>query len=354
MRKLLWVIAALMGAIGSVCGQAPARTSENHEGLKKALERFPQADANRDGILTREEAEAFIKKRAEAKEGRQGAGRPEPARADVRYGPHERNVFDLWLPEGASSEKPVPVFVHFHGGGFVAGDKASFDPGAYLKQGYAVVSGNYRFVDGKDVLTPVPMRDAARAIQFIRHKAKEFGIRPDRIAVSGGSAGGVITMWIGYKPDMADPGNEDPVLRESTRVTCLVPIVGPTNLDPRWIVEHIGGGPEVHASLPLFYGIKDMGELDAPEKRALVEDASVINHASADDPPTCLVYRKAPGELPLPKDASQGLVIHHAHFGEVLKQKLDALGVPCEFYDEPGPATDAAIAAFLAKHLKAE
>ena len=167
--------------------------------------------------------------------------RPKPSRAEVKYGPHERNVFDLWLPQGASPHKPPPVFVYFHGGGFVAGDKSRFDPTSYLKQGFAVVSSNYRFVNGEDILTPIPMRDCARAIQFLRHKAEQFGIDPGKMAVSGGSAGAVITMWIAYKDDMADPRSDDPVSRQSTRVTCIVPIAGPTNLDPAWIRKNLGG-----------------------------------------------------------------------------------------------------------------
>jgi acetyl esterase/lipase len=114
-------------------------------------------------------------------------------------------VFDLWVPEDASPETPPAVFVYFHGGGFVAGDKSKFDPTPYLNQGYAAMSGNYRFVNGDDILTPVPMQDCTRALQYLRHRSGEFGIDPKRIAVSGGSAGAVITMWIAYKDDMANP-----------------------------------------------------------------------------------------------------------------------------------------------------
>ena len=43
-----------------------------------------------------------------------------PDFADVAYGPHERNVLDLWQTESAS---PTPVLVYFHGGGFSHGNK---------------------------------------------------------------------------------------------------------------------------------------------------------------------------------------------------------------------------------------
>jgi len=359
------VLAALCLAVVLHCttafGQtkpAPSeRSSENDERLKRTLDRFPQADTDKDGVLTADEARAFLPKLQELRRKMQerqrmaAKDRPKPSRADVKYGPHERNVFDLWLPEEASPEKPPPVFVYFHGGGFVAGDKSRFGPAPYLKLGYAVVSSNYRFVNGEDVLTPIPMQDCARAIQFLRHNAKEFGIDPGKIAVSGGSAGAVITMWIAYKDDMADPDSDDPVCRQSTRVTCIVPISGPTNLDPEWIGKNLGGPPEVHSSMPKFYGVQD-GDYSGPEVKKMIEESSAISHATADDPPTFLIYGGTLDNLPLPKDASQGLLIHHPYFGKVLKDKLDELRVECEFRYGGARPSAAEIAEFLAEHLE--
>jgi acetyl esterase/lipase len=333
----------------------PLRTSETDERLKDALKRFPQADTDKDGILTATEAQAFAKQRRAAVQRMQEQrrerekNRPVPDFADVRYGPHERNVFDVWLPDGVAHDEPVPVFVYFHGGGFVAGDKSKFDPRPYLEMGYAAVSGNYRFVNGEDVLTPIPMEDCARALQYLRYKADDFGIDPTRVAVSGGSAGAVITMWIAYKDDMADPASDDPIERQSTGVSCIVPKAGPTNLDPAWIRANIGGSQAVHSSLPVFYGVRN-GDYGTPEVKQLIRDASVINHVSADDPPSLIIYRGELDNVPLPEDASQGLVIHHPYFGKVLKDKLDKLGVECEFVygRNSGSQTESE---FLKKHL---
>lgn len=336
-------------------GEVADRTSSNDQRLSRILARFPQADTDKDGVLTvdevrsfRRKLEAFRKKRKERR-SEEAKNCPRPSRADVRYGPHERNVFDLCLPPEASLDHPVPVFVYFHGGGFVAGDKSRFDPKPYLRQGYAVVSANYRFVNGKDVLAPTPMRDGARVIQFLRHRAKEFGIRPDRIAVSGASAGAVITMWVAFKDDMADPDSDDPVERQSTRVTCIMPIAGPTNLDPQWIRAKLGGPHKVHGSMPMFFGVQD-GDYSRPETKKLIKEASPITHASADDPPTFLIYAGELGNLPLPDDASQGVLIHHPYFGKVLKEELDELGVECHFRHDSRRLSKETTE-FLAKHL---
>lgn len=276
------------------------------------------------------------------------AERPAPDHADVAYGPHERNRVDLWLPASGSNQQGWPLVVYFHGGGFVGGDKGKFDPRSYLGIGYAVASANYRFVNGRDVLTPVPMQDGARVVQYLRHHASTFGLDPRRIALSGGSAGAVIAMWIAYSDDLADPESEDPVCRESTRVSCLIPRSGPTNLDPDWVREHLGGPEEEHTSMRRFYG---EGDYRGPAIRKLVDLSSPLHLATADDPPTFLVYAGELDNLPLPEDAEQGLRIHHPYFGKVLKDRLDELGVENEFYHGRRRPSAHDIKAFLDRHL---
>ncbi|MGD9857070.1 MAG: alpha/beta hydrolase fold domain-containing protein [Planctomycetaceae bacterium] len=307
-----------------------------------------------------------------AQRRRAGEDRVTPTQADVKYGPHERNVFDLWLPEAAGKARAaaaskadgaedkaaatrLPVYVWFHGGGFVGGDKSGFDPAPYLKAGMAVVSGNYRFVDGKETLSPVPLLDAARVVQTLRARADEWNLDTERIAVSGSSAGAVIALWIGYHDDLADPGSDDPVARQSTRVKCIAPLNGPTNLDPRWITKHMGGPPEIHRSFPLLFGAS-IPESDRPEVLARIKEMSAVEHVSADDPPTLLIYAGKLEGIPLPESASQGVLIHHAYFGKVLKESLDAAGVPNEFHPGTDPRQDnsAAIIAWLGDHLLPE
>jgi acetyl esterase/lipase len=325
---------------------ADAQTSENNRQLENWLKRFPQADTNGDGVLTRDEAEAYRNKRQQqrstAKADRQADRRSKPTAADVRYGKHARNVFDLWLPDSGEPNRPaaqpLPVFVYFHGGGFVAGDKSRFDPTPFLDAGFATVSANYRFVDGRETLSPAPLLDSARVIQYLRLHAAKWNLDPKRIAVSGGSAGGVISMWIGYHDDLADPSSEDPVARQSSRVTCIAPINGPSNLDPKWINKNMGGPPSVHSSFPKLFGA-EVTDFERPAVQRRVKQASPWEHVSANDPPTLLVYLRPfdPDEIPLPEDASQGLLIHHPYFGVELKKRLDAVNVESEFHAGSDP-----------------
>ncbi|MDG2391474.1 MAG: alpha/beta hydrolase [Planctomycetaceae bacterium] len=319
-----------------IATQLPAQTQE--EQLKVWLKKFPAADTNKDGVLTREEAVKYRDTVLKKQQAKRKPQRVVPTHANVKYGEHDRNVFDLWLPENieSTSKDGYPLFVYFHGGGFVAGDKSGFDPSPYLEKGLAVVSANYRFVDGKETLSPTPMLDSARVIQFLRLHHKKWNLDPNRIALSGGSAGVVITLWIGYHDDLADATSDDPVLRQSTRVQCLVPINGPTNLDPHWITANMGGPKHVHGSFPKMFGAPITDNLPS-EMVERIKESSPIEHVSKDDPPTLLIYGGQLEGIPLPETASTGLLIHHPYFGKVLKEKLDALKIPNDFSHKSDP-----------------
>ena len=312
-------------------------TSATDERLAKWLQRFPKADADRDGILTQQEAFNFrnqLRKDRSDKKGR--ATKPAPTHRDLAYGPHPRNRFDLYLPSSSRSATARPLLVYFHGGGFVAGDKGGFDPTPYLDQGYAVASGNYRFVDGDRTLSPDPLHDAARMIQYLRANAAEWNLDKDRFAVSGSSAGAVITLWIGYHDDMADPDSQDPIERESTRVQCLIPINGPTNLDPRWITPNMGGPKHIHGSFPKMFGAS-VADSEDESTRARILETSAVTHLTADDPPTLLLYSGANTGIPLPESATTGTLIHHPFFGQHLSEKLGPLGVRHRFLTSTDP-----------------
>jgi acetyl esterase/lipase len=257
------------------------------------------------------------------------APRPQPDLSDIRYGPHERNVLDIWKarPKPAHAEM-TPLVVFFHGGGFRLGDKASVPARLIAKcrdAGIAVASVNYRL--SQTAPYPAPMMDGARAIQFLRFHAREFGIDPTRIAASGSSAGAGIALWVGFHDDLADPKSDDPVLRESSRVTCLGVDGAQTSYDPRFIKSLIGGRAHEHPALRQLYGIKSDADLDSAMIQRFFEDASPLNHVSTGDPPAILFYAEPNG--PLPVDARPGDGIHHPRFGRALADRLRPLGIEC-------------------------
>lgn len=287
---------------------------------------FDRIDADGDGVITLEEHRAF--RRGQQQAARRPSALPEPDFADVAYGTHPRNVFDLWQPTGNAAEgRPSPLVVFFHGGGFRSGDKSRIGRtllDGLRRNGVAVAAANYRLTDTAPF--PAPMHDAARALQFIRLHAEDYGIDPERVAAIGGSAGAGISLWLAFRDDLADPEADDPVARQSTRLAAAVGVAAQTTYDPR---EHLRmfAATDMERAMFQFYGMERIEQLEDPRFHTLFEAASAINHATPDDPPVLLTYPQPNAELPPNPPGS--LYIHHPKFGFLLKERLDELGVEC-------------------------
>jgi acetyl esterase/lipase len=295
---------------------------------QQALRIFDRIDSNKDGIVTAEEDAAF--RRARLQRRPRPRRRPplmplrQPDHADVKYGPHERNVFDLWLAE---TEEPPPLVIYYHGGGFRGGDKRSINRALLdklLDGGVSVAAVNYRLSDTAPF--PAQMHDCARALQYIRLHAKDYNIDPHRIGATGGSAGAGISQWLAFHDDLADPDSDDPVKQQSTRISCAVVYAAQTSYDPRFI-KKLFDTDQVDGALIPFFGMESAEDVDDPKFHPLFEESAPINHATADDPPVMLFYPQR--NDPLPPNSGGGQHIHHPKFGFALKERLDKLGVEC-------------------------
>lgn len=277
---------------------------------------------------------------------------PMPTRSGVRYGDHERHVLDFWQ---ARSDRPTPLVLVIHGGGWSGGSKERLsrfaDCRALLDAGISVAANNYRLMKhAKDVVPPVkaPMHDSARALQFLRNKAAEWNLDPTRVGLAGGSAGACTCLWIAFHDDLADPHSDDPVARQSTRVTCIAVRAPQTTLDPlqmkQWTPNSRYGG---HA-----FGKKDFAEFLASRDTILpwIAEYSPYALASAGDPPVALYYGPPPAMGMEQKDPT-----HTANFGIGLQQRCQELGIPCDVVYQDAPdirhatATDTLIAMLKAE-----
>jgi acetyl esterase len=262
--------------------------------------------------------------------------RIEPDVKDEIYGPHERNVLDLWK---AKSDSPTPLVVFIHGGGFLVGHKEYVKAELIRRcrdQGISVAAVNYRY--SSQAPFPAPFHDAARAIQVLRSRAKEWNLDPARIGATGGSAGGGMSLWLAFHDDLADPRSEDPVLRHSTRLQAVVAVAAQCSYDPRWIREHIGGKAHRHDAIARLYGLPPE-EADSEKAHRLYDEAAAIRHLTRDDPPVYLTY----------EGPDRG-GIHSSTFGEILKSGMDKLGIPCEL--KVGPDTIESSVDFFVRRLK--
>jgi acetyl esterase/lipase len=298
--------------------------------LDEWLKRYPEADTNKDGKLTTAEVNDFREKRQSQRQKnaqKPRAKRIQPDLANVKYGPHERHVLDLWK---AKSDESTPLAVYIHGGGFKGGDKKTISSSTMqylLDHGISVAAIHYRLTENGKHPFPIPMLDGARAIQFMRSKAKDWNLNK-RIACFGGSAGACMSMWLAFHDDMADPNNEDPVLRESTRITCAGPNAGQSSLSRPVLLEWFGVKSLIeHPAMRPLFGVGPDDDPYAPKFLKLMTEASPITYLTEDDPPLYMTYRL--GNVPVDEKSNPNLWVHHPMLGIKLKEAMDKLGLEC-------------------------
>lgn len=169
--------------------------------------------------------------------------------SDVPYGKSvnylgelETHLLDVIVPEG-DTETNRPAVIWVHGGYFIRGSKT--DPWYaearehFARAGYVVFSINYRLNESlpeglPGVLTTLRLQeyiqeakdaaeDAQAAVRWVRHHAGEYGVDPNRVAIAGHSAGGIISQMVGFNSE--HPGSSNP-LTESSRPDAVVSSAG--------------------------------------------------------------------------------------------------------------------------------
>jgi len=275
--------------------------------------------------------------------------KPTPDLENVKYGLHDRNVFDIWF---ADKSKITPLAIYIHGGGFKEGNKERIKANELeelLESGISVASINYRLLSNAPL--PAAHLDAKLALQFIRSKSSEWKIDKNKIGLFGGSAGSQICMWLAFSNDMANLDSLNPIEHESTRVTCVAPIGGQTTMNKefweRLATKHLKNEEGSNYTEKIFgdtsrrnrirmkmYGSKTIEEADK-----IADDLSALSLISADDPPIFLSYFMNPNaKAPINIKKVRGWLVHHVDFGIALKQKMDELNIEADL-KYPGSKT---------------
>ncbi|MCA9190301.1 MAG: alpha/beta hydrolase [Planctomycetales bacterium] len=227
---------------------------------------------------------------------------------------HASQCVDVYL---AHSAQPTPAIIYIHGGGWRGGSKNSVPN--WLKQlvrdnKATVVAVEYRFTDVAP--HPAQVNDCLRAVQFVRSNAQEWHIDPDRLCVTGGSAGGHLSAYVALHDDIAKSQATDPIEHQSSRVQCAVSFAGPTDWSLLSTIDH------KHPAYRQLIGT----EPGTPAEKlpaSAIRDVSPITFASADDPPLMQVHGDQDDIVP----------IEHARR---LQEKLTQLGVRTELVVIPG------------------
>jgi acetyl esterase/lipase len=291
--------------------------------------------------------------------------RPELTVADFVYGQDsERQKFDFWK---AKSDSPTPLVLLIHGGGWKGGDKTGYGTSTikpFLDAGISVASINYRFIAQameQKVEPPVkaPLHDAARALQTIRSKAKEWNIDVNRVGATGGSAGACTSLWLAFHDDLADPKSDDPIARQSSRLACAAVSGAQTSLDPKqlreWISNAEYGGHAFGFAGPGRNRPQEFELLMANREKVLpwIKEYSPIELVTTDDPPIYLDYSGQKTPPVIGGEASDPT--HSAVYGVKLAEKMKMLGLEVIVaYPGNEDAKYGSITKFLIEKLKAK
>ncbi len=105
----------------------------------------------------------------------------------------------LWIFGESDPKTPKPAIVFFFGGGWHGGSPAQFENQArhFAQRGMIAITADYRVESRHGVQVVQCVKDAKAAIAWIRENAERLGIDPDKIAASGGSAGGHLAAATG-------------------------------------------------------------------------------------------------------------------------------------------------------------
>ena len=155
----------------------------------------------------------------------------------------ERCVLDVYSPE---SKEDLPVLIYFHGGGLKRGNK--YIPEYLKEKGIIVVAVNYRFFP--EVSVKEIIGDAAISVKWVYDHITKYGGNPNKIFLSGHSAGGYIISMLGLDASYLMSVGLDP-----NKIAGLIPLSGHT-ITHMTAREEMGIGPLqpiIDQMAPLFH-----------------------------------------------------------------------------------------------------
>lgn len=261
-------------------------------------------------------------------------------------GGDEAQMLDIYVPE-TPSDKPLPLIVHIHGGGWRAGNKFPCPVSAMVFEGYAVASVEYRF--SQKAIFPAQLQDCQAAIRWLRAHAMQYNFDPEHLGAIGGSAGGHLSALVGTsggkKAFPAIGGHLD----QSDRVQAVIDIYGPADFST--VVQQAAEDKNVKNIFAFNTPSDPYSSLigtrldDKPKADAV----SSVHYVSQDSPPFLILHGTHDTLVPYAQSVQ-------------LEAALKAQGVPVWFQSLPGaghggpafskPAIIQLMQAFFDKHLK--
>ena len=201
------------------------------------------------------------------------AAKLEPTRTVVYKQAGDRSLnLHVFEPNGHKPSDRRPAFLAIHGGGWTGGDARRFYPIAdwFRRKGFLGISLEYRLLNKKTKTTVFDcVKDGRSAVRYIRSHAAELGIDPQKIVVSGGSAGGHVAAGTALFDDVNDDSDNQAVSPHPNVLVLFYPVIdtskegyGQKKIGDRW--QEISPVHHVHKGLPPTLILHGTGDTVTP------------------------------------------------------------------------------------------
>jgi acetyl esterase/lipase len=240
---------------------------------------------------------------------------------DVIYGRKFGTALTLDVIQPTQPANGYGIVFMVSGGWFSGHDNVN--PGSYapyLDRGYTV----FAVVHGSQPKFTIPevTQDIQRAIRFIRFNAKKWNINPEHLGITGGSAGGHLSLTMGTQGGPGNADAKDPIDRESSAVQAVACFFPPTDFLNYGTTGEDAVGVGILKNFKAAFG----PGADTPESRQkLGKEISPIYFITAQTSPTLIVHGDADKLVPMQQ-------------AQIFVERATAVGVPAKLIAKPGVA----------------
>lgn len=197
----------------------------------------------------------------------------------IEYTNPDNQHLQLNLARPKAGSGPFPTILCIHGGGFRGGKREGYDNQCIrlAEKGYVAATITYRLAPKYPF--PAAIHDTKAAVRWLRANAAKYGIDPERIGVTGGSAGGHLAQFLAVTGDVKEFEGTGGNPTQSSKVACVVNVYGPSDF-----TKSYGKSVDAAEVLPLFLG----GNLE--KARALHIKASPLYWVTPNAAPTLCIH----------------------------------------------------------------
>jgi acetyl esterase/lipase len=197
----------------------------------------------------------------------------------IEYANPDGQHLQVNIARPKQGEGPFPAVLCIHGGGFRAGHRDGYNPLCLklAQHGYVGITVSYRLAPKYQF--PAAIHDVKAAVRWVRANSARLHVDPERIGVTGGSAGGHLVQFLGVTSDIRSFEGDEGNAKFSSAVQCVVNFYGPSDF-----TQSYGKSVDAHEVLPLWLG----GNLETAHQKHVM--ASPLNWVNPHAAPTLIVH----------------------------------------------------------------